>query len=51
MAVVLMESTMSSASVPGVVDTLHTTLPENSDLFYKELEKLVLRRLGLVHLR
>ncbi|KAJ2652368.1 DNA helicase mcm9 [Coemansia sp. RSA 1250] len=50
MAVVLMESTMLSASVLGVVDTLHTTFPEDSDLFYSELEKLVLQRLGLEHL-
>ncbi|KAJ2851113.1 DNA helicase mcm9 [Coemansia brasiliensis] len=49
-AIVLMESTMLSASVLGVVDTLHTTFPEDSDLFYNELEELVLQRLGLEHL-
>ncbi|KAJ2354772.1 DNA helicase mcm9 [Coemansia erecta] len=49
-AVVLMESTMLSASILGAIDTLHTTFPEDSDLFYAELEDLVLRRLDLGHL-
>ncbi|KAJ1759837.1 DNA helicase mcm9, partial [Coemansia sp. RSA 1591] len=49
-AVVLMESTMLSASILGAIDTLHTTFPEDSDLFYAELESLVLRRLDMAHL-
>ncbi|KAJ2310676.1 DNA helicase mcm9 [Coemansia sp. RSA 2705] len=49
-AVVLMESTMLSASILGSIDTLHTTFPEDSDLFYAELEALVLSRLNLAHL-
>ncbi|KAJ2823310.1 DNA helicase mcm9 [Coemansia erecta] len=49
-AVVLMKSTMLSASILGKIDTLHTTLPTDSDLFYSELENMVLRRLCLSHL-
>ncbi|KAJ2744568.1 DNA helicase mcm9 [Coemansia sp. BCRC 34301] len=50
-AVVLMETTMLSASVLGsTTDALHTTFPKDSQAFYRELEKLVLNRLGLEHL-
>ncbi|KAJ2006530.1 DNA helicase mcm9 [Coemansia thaxteri] len=50
MAVVLMESTMLSASILGKTDALHTTIPDDSQAFYAELETLVLGRLGLEHL-
>ncbi|KAJ2795344.1 DNA helicase mcm9 [Coemansia guatemalensis] len=49
-AVVLMETTMLSASILGSTDALHTTFPEDSDLFYAELQDLVLQRLDLAHL-
>ncbi|PIA13102.1 MCM-domain-containing protein [Coemansia reversa NRRL 1564] len=49
-AVVLMETTMLSASILGSTDALHTTFPEDSDLFYAELQDLVLQRLEMAHL-
>ncbi|KAJ2581487.1 DNA helicase mcm9 [Coemansia sp. RSA 1836] len=50
-AVVLMETTMLSASILGAsTDALHTTFPKDSQAFYAELEKLVLSRLDLSHL-
>ncbi|KAJ2871960.1 DNA helicase mcm9 [Coemansia aciculifera] len=48
MAVVLMETTMLSASILGTTnDALRTTFPEDSQKFYQELETLVLQRLDL----
>ncbi|KAJ2384724.1 DNA helicase mcm9 [Coemansia sp. RSA 2603] len=46
-AVVLMESTMLSASLLGSIDTLHTPFADDPDQEYKETEALVLLRLGL----
>ncbi|KAJ1720360.1 DNA helicase mcm9 [Coemansia erecta] len=46
-AVVLMESTMLTASLLGSVDTLHTPFADDPDKEYKETEALVLSRLGL----
>ncbi|KAJ2854583.1 DNA helicase mcm9 [Coemansia erecta] len=47
MAVVLMESTMLTASLLGSADALHTSFPEDADAVYAETEALVLSRLGL----
>ncbi|KAJ2778707.1 DNA helicase mcm9 [Coemansia interrupta] len=46
-AVVLMESTMLTASLLGPVDTLHSQFADDPDKEYKETEALVLSRLGL----
>ncbi|KAJ1962793.1 DNA helicase mcm9 [Dipsacomyces acuminosporus] len=50
MAVVLMESTMLSASILGSTDALHTTFPEDPESFYHDLEEKVLAQLDLEHL-
>ncbi|KAJ1944897.1 DNA helicase mcm9 [Linderina macrospora] len=49
-AVVLMETTMLSASILGTTDALHTKFPENPEEFYWELEDNVLNHLGLLEL-
>ncbi|KAJ2117771.1 DNA helicase mcm9 [Coemansia sp. RSA 2337] len=47
-AVVLMETTMLSASILGFAnDALRTTFPEDSQNFYQDLETLVLQRLDI----
>ncbi|KAI8326304.1 mcm domain-containing protein [Martensiomyces pterosporus] len=50
MAVVLMETTMLTASILGSTDALHTTFPEDSESFYVSLEDKVLKQLSLEHL-
>ncbi|KAI9505395.1 MCM2/3/5 family-domain-containing protein [Coemansia spiralis] len=50
-AVVLMESTMLSASILGPIDTLHSTVPSDPDTAHEHLEALVLDRLDLQHLK
>lgn len=47
MAVVLMETTMASASLLGTTDCLHTVFPTDSDLFYSNLEQQVLKILQI----
>ncbi|KAJ1882404.1 DNA helicase mcm9 [Coemansia sp. RSA 486] len=46
-AVVLMESTMLTASLLGATDALHTSFPDDADAAYAETEALVLTKLGL----
>ncbi|ORX72320.1 MCM-domain-containing protein [Linderina pennispora] len=49
-AVVLMETTMLSASILGSTDALHTKFPDDPEGFYWELEDNVLKHLGLEEL-
>ncbi|KAJ1958489.1 DNA helicase mcm9 [Linderina pennispora] len=49
-AVVLMETTMLSASILGSTDALHTKFPDDPEGFYWELEDIVLKHLGLEEL-
>ena len=47
-AIIMVESSMSSSSVIGLESTLHSDFCENPDHVYQQQEKIVLTKLGFI---